>query len=276
MLVLLFHPVGSRFGCSRPINLCRVLHDVIARALTIESSHDATTNPWNSGFCSGMLVVTDTHDIHYRLNGEARFPAAVQDVKAAIRFLRGHATAHRIDPDRIAIWGKSAGANLALLGGLARSGFGDPRLGNASVDDRVSAIVAFYPPVDFGSMDQQLKARGCAQGSGSFDGPHDAPGSPESTYLGGALPELPRRGALANPANYVTADAPPVYLTAGTADCTVPADQSVLLFNRLRTTAPLSGSRLFLVEGAKHADPVFDEGDSLARVRAFLRTHHRP
>src|ERR1700722_8460459 len=57
--------------------------------------------------------------IDYRLSSEAPFPAALQDVKAAVRFLRAHADQYRIDPERAFVWGASAGAQLATLGATA-------------------------------------------------------------------------------------------------------------------------------------------------------------
>lgn len=213
--------------------------------------------------------------IGYRLSGEAPFPAAVQDVVAAIGYLRDHAAERRIDATRFALWGKSAGANLALVAGLAHGQRAADNLLLAALPApaRVRAIVAFYPPVDFALMDRQLAARGCKQGSGPFDGPHDAANSPESRYLGAPLRSVPLKVARSNPTTYVTADAPAVYLSAGSADCTVPADQSRLMFEALRRRVPTADVQLHIVEGAEHADPVFDRGQSLERTRAFLRRH---
>ena len=221
----------------------------------------------------GMAVAS----IGYRLSGEATFPAAVQDVKTAIRHLRTNAVAYRIDPARFALWGKSAGGNLALLGGLARGValFENPQLDDSSVDDSVKAIVAFYPPVNFLLLDTHAQARGCQQGSGPIGGPHDSADSPESRYLGGKLQQRVTEAALANPITYLGPDSPPIYLAAGSADCTVAPDQSILFFDAMRTEsrAAASTSELHVIDGATHADPVFDQGENLRRVRAFLNRH---
>lgn len=215
--------------------------------------------------------------IGYRLSGEANFPAAVQDVKAAIRYLRQNAGAQKIDPTRFALWGKSAGANLALLGGLAMDAtiFDDPQLVGASVDDSVKAIVAFYPPVDFLLLDTHARARGCQQGGGPMNGPHDAANSPESRYLGGALPQKSAEAMQANPITYLSEESPPLYVAAGTEDCTVAPDQSIMLFDALKARSPTSASasELHIVDGAKHADPIFSQAENLLRVRAFLNRH---
>ena len=57
--------------------------------------------------------------INYRLSGEATFPAAVQDAKAAVRFLRANAAEYKLNPDKIAAFGQSAGGNLASMLGTA-------------------------------------------------------------------------------------------------------------------------------------------------------------
>lgn len=209
--------------------------------------------------------------IGYRLSGEAVFPAAVQDVKGAIRYLRSHAGTYRLDGARIALWGKSAGANLVLMAGLAHGvpAFDNPQVADPAISDRVSAIVTFYAPTDFLAMDAALARRGCVFGSGPF-GPHNAKDSPESQFLGKAITQDRAWTEQANPANHVAPDAPPVLLEAGLKDCTVPPDQSQLMFNALLARAPASHPRIVLLDNAQHADPVFDQGESLQRVVHFL------
>ena len=97
--------------------------------------------------------------LNYRLSGEARFPAGVQDVKAAVRFLRANAPRYGLDPDRFAAWGESAGGNLvAMIGttGDQATMLDDPSLGNAGVSSAVQAVVDLYGPTDFLQMDAQF------------------------------------------------------------------------------------------------------------------------
>jgi hypothetical protein len=63
--------------------------------------------------------------VNYRLSGEARFPAALQDVKSAIRWLRARGNEYNIDTTRVAVWGFSGGAHLAALARPGRSAEGD-------------------------------------------------------------------------------------------------------------------------------------------------------
>src|SRR5207248_2881378 len=71
----------------------------------------------------GLLAAIAAHgyvvaSVEYRLSGEAPFPAALMDVKAAIRFLRSHARDYNLDQAHLASWGSSAGGYLALMAGV--------------------------------------------------------------------------------------------------------------------------------------------------------------
>lgn len=203
---------------------------------------------------------------NYRLSGEAKFPAAAQDVTAALVELRHQAPALGLDPDRIALWGKSAGGNLALLAGLAA---GRPPIGSG-VAVPVAAIVAMYAPTQFDLMDDQLRASGCGEAAAN----HAAADSPESKWLGAAVPSVPHLVAAASPLTYVRASSPRVLLQAGSADCTVPHQQSEIMAAALRNAGvPV---RLDIVSGADHADSAFDKPANLAIVAAFLQSAFAP
>ena len=113
--------------------------------------------------------------IDYRLSGEAQFPAAIEDAKAAVRFLRANAATYRLDPDRFLAFGQSAGGNLASLVGTTGNAavFDNPALGNAGVSSSVVAVIDWFGPSDFSQMDNQARQQG-----GPPD--HDAADSPES------------------------------------------------------------------------------------------------
>jgi acetyl esterase/lipase len=194
--------------------------------------------------------------LNYRLSGEALFPAAVQDVKAAVRFLRANADEYGLDPDRFAAWGESAGGNLvALLGttGDQATIFDDPALGNADVSSAVQAVVDWYGPTDFLQMDAQFAAAAPAACNGQTQA-HDPADSPESVYLGAAIQTVPDAAAAANPITYVaTAKSLPVFSIAhGDSDCLVPNQQSAILQDALQAAG--ATSTFTLVEGASHGD----------------------
>jgi acetyl esterase/lipase len=194
--------------------------------------------------------------LDYRLSGEALFPAAVQDVKAAVRFLRANAAQYGLDPDRFAAWGESAGGNLvAMIGttGDQSTVLDDPALGNAGVSSAVQAVVDLYGPTDFLQMDAQFASAAPAACNGQVQA-HDPADSPESAYLGAAIQTVPDQAAAANPITYIaTAKTLPVFLIAhGDSDCLVPNQQSQILHEALQAAG--ATSTFNLVAGAGHGD----------------------
>lgn len=193
--------------------------------------------------------------IDYRLSGEAQFPAQINDVKAAIRWLRAHASEHRIDPDRIALMGASAGGHLATLAGTSAgvTDLEDPQLGNSSQSTAVRGVIDCYGPIDLGAMDAQLLAGGvCGPGSAR----HGRPDSPESLLLGcttTGLAGCPEAVARANPLTYFDGADPPMLIGHGTNDCTVPIAQSRDLDTALRGAGV--SSELHVVEAGTHEIP---------------------
>ena len=167
--------------------------------------------------------------IGYRLSQTALFPAQIQDCKAAIRWLRAHASTYGIDPERIGVWGSSAGGHLVAL--LGTSGgvesLSDPEMGNATQSSRVQAVCDFYGPTDLLQMDAH------ALENAPFK--HDAVDSPESQLVGGPIQEHPERVARANPITYVSVDDPPFLIVHGDQDRLVPWHQSKLLAQALET-----------------------------------------
>ena len=92
--------------------------------------------------------------IEYRLTPSITFPANVEDVRTAVRWLKANAAAHALDPDRICLWGTSAGGHLAAVAGLA------PRrtfegTDNLSVSSAVTCVLDGYGPTRFDVMDSQ-------------------------------------------------------------------------------------------------------------------------
>lgn len=207
--------------------------------------------------------------VEYRLSDEAVFPAQIHDVKAAIRFLRANRERFRLDADRIAGWGDSAGGHLvALLGTSAGVAALEGSLGNAGASSRIQAVVDWYGPTDFLSMDEQAERIGC----GERATPHTAPGSPESLLVGGLIAERPERVRAADPTTYVDGEEPPFLIQHGTADCVVPYPQSVLLRDALHAAA-VGDVELDLLEGAGHGGPAFAARRNMVRVLDFLDRH---
>jgi len=197
--------------------------------------------------------------LDYRLSGEAPFPAAVQDVKAAVRFLRANAARYGLDPDRFAAWGQSAGGYLATMIGTTgdqATVFDDPSLGNAGVSSAVQGVVDLSGPTDFLQLDAQFASVTPAACNGVVPA-YDPADSPVSLFLGAPLQAVPDRAAAADPITYIaTAKKLPAFFIAhGDSDCQVPHQQSQILHEALRAAG--ATSTFTLVAGAGHDESVF-------------------
>jgi acetyl esterase/lipase len=137
--------------------------------------------------------------ISYRLSGEAPFPAPVEDLQAALRFLRSGSARYGIDPQRVALWGLSSGAQIAALEAV-----------RCQAGDCVQALVGWFGPYDLASYLTE---------------------NPPSTSVQGYL-RCPATGCArealdaASPSVHVRAGAPPTLLVHGLADANVPPSQS--------------------------------------------------
>jgi acetyl esterase/lipase len=195
--------------------------------------------------------------INYRLSQHAIFPAQIEDCKAAVRWLRAHAAHYRLDPQRFAAWGPSAGGHLAAMLGVSRNvrefEVGD----NLGVSSRVQAVVDYFGPTDFLQMDAHRTPDGMV---------HNTPDSPESELVGGCILEVPERVARANPVSYVTPDAPPFLIVHGDADPLVPYHQSVLLAAALKGAG--ATVTFYTVKGGGHGG--FSDEEVPRLTREFL------
>lgn len=184
--------------------------------------------------------------INYRLSGHAVFPAQIHDCKAAIRWLRSHAVAFGVDPDRIGVWGSSAGGHLvALLGTSGDVEDLEGSIGVTGVSSRVQAVCDWYGPTDLLLMNKQ------AGDLGTLD--HDAPDSPESKLLGGTLQTVPDKAKRASPLTYTTSDDPAFLILHGDKDRLVPWKQSELLESSLKEAG--CDVQFSVVPGAGHGFP---------------------
>ncbi|RPI00866.1 MAG: alpha/beta hydrolase [Calditrichaeota bacterium] len=225
---------------------------------------DGQLTPMLEGLKRGYAVVS----INYRMSGEAIFPAAVHDVKAAIRWIRAHAGEYHFDKDKIAAWGGSAGGHLCAMAGVSGevTELEDLSLGNPEQSSRVQAVVDWFGPTQFLLMDEQFKA----SGKGNPD--HNESGSPESLYLGQKITEVPARVAASSPETYITADDPPFLIQHGTDDQLVPVEQSIRFAEKVQTIGQ-DKCTLILLPGAKHGGPEFSTPENLNVVFDFLNRH---
>jgi acetyl esterase/lipase len=207
--------------------------------------------------------------VNYRLSGEALYPAGAQDVKAAVRWLRANATEYGLDSTRFAAWGQSAGGWMATMLGVTGDQdtiFDDDSLGNAEQSDAVQAVVSWYGPVDFATMDEQAADVTACAGQAEVHGTAD---SPESQWLGEAVDGSEQTASTDLTSYLASASTIPAFALAhGDADCNVPAGQSEQLEAALHAAgAPVT---LTILPGARHADPAFDQTQTEPTI-AFLQ-----
>lgn len=172
--------------------------------------------------------------VGYRFCPQHPFPAQVEDVKCAVRFLRASAAKYQIDPQHFGALGFSAGAHLAMMLGVM--GKGDGLEGNggwADQESQVQAVVAYFGPTDLTVDDMPLISRGLLK-----------------DFLGGTPTEKPDQYRQASPLTYVTAGDAPLLIFQGTKDPLVPHTQAYRMADAL-TNAGVPG-RVELLLGAGH------------------------
>ncbi|MEK7409379.1 MAG: alpha/beta hydrolase [Acidobacteriota bacterium] len=195
--------------------------------------------------------------IEYRLSGEAKYPAAVHDAKAAVRWLRANAAAWRIRPDRIGAAGGSAGGHLvALLGATHAMRELEGEGGNPGQSSRVQAVAPFNPALDLEGL-----VRGNPQAPAT---------SPLALFLGFSYAERPDLYRQASPVAHVSKASAPFLFLHGTDDKTTPYEHSVAMMKKLQAAGV--HAEIFTAEGAGHGffnrPPWFEP--TLKRMEAFF------
>jgi acetyl esterase/lipase len=200
----------------------------------------------------GYVVAT----VSYRLAPRHQFPAAVEDVKAAVRFLRANAARFGVDAERIGAMGGSAGGHLVLFLGLTGNvpefeGTGP----NRDQSSRVSCVVNYYGPTDF----TQSYAK-------SVDAAQVLP-----QFLGGDLAHNRAAHQRSSPLNWVTPQAAPTLSIHGTEDAYVAYEHSVWLTERLLAAGVTA--ELETIPGAGHGFRGPDAERAEQRAFAFFDKH---
>lgn len=195
--------------------------------------------------------------IDYRLSQDAKFPAQIEDCKAAVRWLRIHSDKYSIDPDRMVAWGDSAGGHLASLLGTA----GDEREwehGLPDVSSRVQAVIDWYGRADLTRVSTDLSLAD----------------SPSALLLGGCGKKVAALAKKASPILHVSKDDPPFLIMHGSMDSLVPMHQSQALAGALKKAGV--ESRLVILEGAGHGGEEFLFVEQVKVIDAFLEQHLAP
>lgn len=208
--------------------------------------------------------------ISYRVAPEAKFPAPLEDVKSAIRYVKAHADEMHVDAERVAVIGDSAGGYLAAFAGIT-SGSDEFDAGeNLHVSSSVRAAVSLY---------------GCSDLSVLADGFHDEEkrrmakspanvmslmvnGSPGFGGCDGGFEGNKEAAQKANPLNYITEKSAPMLLMHGSEDSVVPPEQTDILFQALRKRGIFA--KRYVVPNAEHAGEYWLQDGVLDVIQNFL------
>ena len=149
--------------------------------------------------------------VGYRLAPNHRFPAQVEDVKCAIRYLRANCKKFNIDPNQIGAVGYSAGAHLSMmLGTMDKEDGFEGKGGWPDESSKIQAVVSYFGPTQLDASDIP---------------PDSVP--LVSTFIGGSLQEKPEAYRQASPLTYVSSEDAPMLLFQGTSDPLVPYSQAI-------------------------------------------------
>ena len=176
---------------------------------------------------AGFLVVA----VNYRLAPQNRFPAQIQDVKCAVRYLRAHTQQYHLDSEKVGVWGGSAGGHLSALLGTS-DGMPAWDVGEyLDQSSRVQAVVDMFGPADL-TVEFDTSNFQTARAVFGATNPHD--------------PKL----AAASPVTYIDAGDPPILILHGDQDAVVPLEQSQILYQKFQEAGV--ESKLVVVQGAGH------------------------
>lgn len=190
--------------------------------------------------------------IEYRTSNEARFPAQLVDVKAAVRYLKAHSDQYCIDPDRIFVMGESAGGTMACLIGATADQKEYDQGDFLEFDSSVKGVIDLYGITD-------MAANACSVSDASPEWTMQA-------FLGAGYKR--EQAERASVLCYINEKTPPFMILHGTEDILVPIGQSRELYEVLQK----NGIRAdyYEIEGAVHGDDVFYEDDMIEKMLSFL------
>lgn len=201
--------------------------------------------------------------VKHRASEKAAFPAFLQDVKSAIRFLRANAEMYFINPNEVAVWGDSSGGNAALLVGVTGDMEEYKTEDNHDISDSVKAVIDFYGPTDVTQINNAPRNEEFVNCKGP---------APEDILFGGCVDENPQIAQVGNPINYVSCDKklPPFFILHGDSDAMVPFNQSVLMVRKLQECNKTV--EFYKVCGADHGIFLWTD-EALELVGKFLKAY---
>lgn len=200
--------------------------------------------------------------VDYRLSPVAPFPAQAHDIKAAIRYLRAHATELDIPATPFVVAGSSAGGHLAAL--IGTSNHQAELEGNVGedigTDSSVQAAVVLFGASNLTTILKQSTPHGLNVRVPALE-----------LFIGGHPDDVPATAKLASPIYHVDAGDPPIYLSHGDQDPQMPINQTHELHGAYQALGlPV---HFEVKHGSAHGGPAFTNAEELARIDGFLRAH---
>ena len=200
--------------------------------------------------------------VEYRFSQHAIFPAQIEDCKAAIRWLRAHATEYGYDPKKIAVWGASAGGHLVALLGVTGQVRDFDVGANLDRSSAVQCVIDWFGPADFPGYDEKLPTPMVQR---------ENPDSVIAQLFGGPVSQKLELAKRASPVTWATKDAAPILILQGTNDPLVPLDQSQRLADKYKAVG--AEVTLEVIEGAGHGGPQFTSPERIKLMADFLGKH---
>jgi acetyl esterase/lipase len=188
-------------------------------------------------------------DMQYRFSGEAKWPAQLQDVQCAIRWIKAHAAQYNIDPKRIVLLGRSAGGHMALLAAYRPNDKRIPTTCEEDGDSSVAGVIALYPPTDLRLW-------------------RSIPGTALTELIGDVTQKMPEAYADASPIEFVRDGLPPTLLIQGNMDELVSPVHTELLYNKLRGTN--SQAVLLRIPWSRHVFDALMSGMGAQLVQYYI------
>ena len=202
--------------------------------------------------------------IYYRSSAQGHWPDQIQDVRAAIRFLRAHADTYHIDPDRIGILGRSAGGQLSAMAAMNLEGH---KTGPwAEFSQKVQAACDLFGPVDLSASirDERQRIQDPNYRWHSIEECHGA------ALLGVPDEQLEEAGKEASPVNFLSDAMCPLLILHGDSDLLVPSSVSESFYQRIVDAGYGDRADLYILKHAGHGTREFFQPQVKSNILQFF------
>lgn len=256
--------------------------------IACDKRQDEMITPMLNGLNKGYAVI----GINYRLSTETPFPYPVRDIKQAIRYIRANAKSLNIDPEKIVLWGGSAGGYMTLMGCLCTDEefFDNEYDPNKNISAKVCGGVTWYAHTDFTKCDEQLQVNhiinvslgiettdineeyepviGCLESS-EFPF-HDLDDSMSSLFANTSLANPDESIEKVSPINYIHKNMPKIFMQHGSADEIIPMQQSINFALKANKICGEERVKLEIIPNAIHSSILFETDENVEKVFSFI------